>query len=695
MTANTEGASSAAPASAPYASANEHLEDELGLVGMMIDRAIARGRREGWLDGDDAATVDDPAVVEAFSRIEARLATTATCEAGPLPMDLLRRRFELSLPAQRVLWLLIGFELDPRVRKLLCYLSLEDSTAVTLGTIHRVVYQPDLSAAMLMAELGPDSPLVRWRLIEHCDPAPGRVPLAARRIRVNDRVLELAGGLTRLDPEVAALATSSQGGRAFDQLVIPDRVREELERLFEAGAFGASRAVPVLVGPQGAGRRSALHAAASAAGAPVLGVACRALPADAREFVRAIRAIGREAALMGAVLLLEELHELRPDREREQADRLEMIDKELIDHIDGIVAATSVADGQPWRLARGAVVIELEAPDEQARRELWRRAAGDVLPEDSIAAVAARYPVTGGVIVDAAAALRALEVDGSPEDRVHRALRSALDTRIAGLGSRCSTHERWADLVLPEDTMAEVREMVARVRHRQQVFERWGFGRRAGRGRGLSALFSGPPGTGKTMVAGLIAEELGLDLYQVDLSRVVSKWVGETEKNLASLFAAAESGHAVLLFDEADALFAKRTDVKSSMDRYANLEVNYLLQRMEAFAGITVLTTNHDEAIDDAFRRRLSFRIAFPIPDEEERERLWRTMIPLEAELDDDVDYTALAEAYELTGGYIRNVVLRAAFFAADDGSAISMQHFRRAAALELAAMGKVVAHGR
>jgi SpoVK/Ycf46/Vps4 family AAA+-type ATPase len=259
------------------------------------------------------------------------------------------------------------------------------------------------------------------------------------------------------------------------------------------------------------------------------------------------------------------------------------------------------------------------------------------------------------------------------------------------MGTRVITSQTWDDVVLTDDIRAEVQEIIARVKHRRHVYESWGFARKLGRGLGLSALFYGAPGTGKTMVAGLIACELGLDLYQVDLSRIVSKWVGETEKQLANLFSAAETGHAILLFDEADSLFSKRTDVKSANDRYANLEVNYLLQRMEAFAGITVLTTNHDSAIDEAFRRRLAFRIEFPKPDIDERERIWRAVVPAEASVSKDVDFSDLARRYEMTGGYIRNAALRAAFFAASDNASINAEHLRRAAALEMSSMGKVV----
>ncbi|HTM20424.1 MAG TPA: ATP-binding protein, partial [Kofleriaceae bacterium] len=269
--------------------------------------------------------------------------------------------------------------------------------------------------------------------------------------------------------------------------------------------------------------------------------------------------------------------------------------------------------------------------------------------------------------------------------------RGAFDEKLSTLGTRVTWRQKWDDLVLPEDTMEGLREFVARIKHRRRVYDEWGFARKMAKGLGLSALFAGPPGTGKTMVAGIIADELALDLYQIDLSRVVSKYVGETEKNLAKVFDAAEAGHAILLFDEADSLFAKRTEVKSSVDRYANLEVNYLLQRMEQFNGITILTTNLDSSIDDAFRRRISFRVDFPFPEIEDRQRLWQSMLPKQAQVAGNIDYLVLATRYEFSGGYIRNAVLRAAFLAADDGTPITHQHLLRAANLEYAAMGKVV----
>jgi SpoVK/Ycf46/Vps4 family AAA+-type ATPase len=245
-------------------------------------------------------------------------------------------------------------------------------------------------------------------------------------------------------------------------------------------------------------------------------------------------------------------------------------------------------------------------------------------------------------------------------------------------------------VVLPEEQQRQIAYLVARIRQRRCVYEQWGFGPKVGKGLGVAALFSGPPGTGKTMVAALIAKELGLELYQVDMGKLVSKWIGETEKQLGELFDAAEAGHAILLFDEADSLFGKRTEVKSSNDRYANLETNYLLQRLETFTGICLLTSNHEANIDPAFQRRLALHVRFELPDVDEREALWRAMLPKTAPVADGVDFGSLARRYAMSGGYIRNAVLRAAFVAADAGEAIGEVHLDEAARSEYESTGKI-----
>ncbi|MCE9579678.1 MAG: ATP-binding protein, partial [Deltaproteobacteria bacterium] len=358
------------------------------------------------------------------------------------------------------------------------------------------------------------------------------------------------------------------------------------------------------------------------------------------------------------------------------------------------VAFTSIPVPTLGDFESAPAVVELRLPDGKTRVALWTRELPEVARLDE---AAARYRLPPGRVIRVASAARDQarldERAPTPLD-VTRAVSAEVAQKVAVLGTRIDDAQTWDDVVLPAATMGAVQEIVSRARHRHRVLHEWGFERKLAKGLGLSALFAGPPGTGKTMVAGLIARELALELYQIDLSRVVSKYVGETEKNLAEVFDAADWGNVLLLFDEADALFSRRTDVKSSNDRFANMEINYLLQRLERFEGVSILTTNLEGSIDTAFKRRLSFRVGFPMPDASEREVLWRRMVPTEAPIV-DLDVAALAQAYEFTGGNIRNAMLRAAYLAASEGAVITTDHVHRAVTLEYHDAGQLSIGGK
>jgi hypothetical protein len=402
-----------------------------------------------------------------------------------------------------------------------------------------------------------------------------------------------------------------------------------------------------------------------------------------------LTSLRRESLLLDAIPVLANLDELWAKADEETKNGLVI----ALDALDGATVITMSTPNLELRPERRMVVrARWPLPDPATRRNLWVDALGEEPNERDLDLVAHRYALGAGGIFAAARSARHRSPAPALADLI-AGVQDNIAERLGELAKRVEVTQTWSELVLPPETLDDVRALVGRVRNAHSVLDGWGFRKKLARGAGVAALFSGPPGTGKTMVSGLIARELQLEMYQVDLSRIVSKWIGETEKQLAKVFEAAEAGHALLLFDEADALFAKRSaEVKSAVDRYANLEVNYLLQRVESFGGIVILTTNLDTSIDPALRRRLASHIVFGAPEAEERAKLWRAMLDTGAPLAPGIDCRALADEFNaMTGANIRNATLTAAFIAADEGRSIGMQHLQRAARSEYRAMGRML----
>jgi len=311
--------------------------------------------------------------------------------------------------------------------------------------------------------------------------------------------------------------------------------------------------------------------------------------------------------------------------------------------------------------------------------------------------LASNFQFTAGQIRDVVCEAQTLTrwrigSEGAPDlGDLQKACRNQATSRLNALARKLEPHYGWKDIVLPDDQLAQLHEICVQARYRDVVFGDWGFERRLSIGRGLNVLFSGPAGTGKTMAAEVIAGELGLDLYKIDLSQVVSKYIGETEKNLQLVFQEAKSSYAILFFDEADALFGKRSEVKEAHDRYSNIEIGYLLQKMEEYDGIAILATNLRQNIDEAFVRRLQVIVDFPFPNEEYRELIWTVLFPPECPLSDDVDLATLARHIRVAGGNIKNIALSAAFFAAEEGGGVvGMPHLVRASRREYQKLGRI-----
>ena len=390
------------------------------------------------------------------------------------------------------------------------------------------------------------------------------------------------------------------------------------------------------------------------------------------------------AALEHALLCFDGLEDLKPG---ERARLLERIDSR---------AERSVLTGRTRSEAqalsdRTVLLVELPFPTFAERRSAWELLLGGA---EGSADVAAKFRLSIEQIRAAtevsrvAARTRGLDVP-EPAD-LDLGARHASSSRLGDLAARLTPGYSFDDLVLPDRQRDLLQSISAYLRHRDRVLSEWGYERTVARTQGLKVLFAGESGTGKTMAAQVLAGELGLDLFRVDLATVVSKYIGETEKNLERIFTAADGSNAILFFDEADALFGKRSEVSDSHDRYANIEVAYLLQRMEAYPGAVILATNFRRNIDDAFVRRLDFVVDFPFPEVDDRKKIWRLVLPDEAPVAADADLDFLATQFKLSGGAIRNCSLAAAFRAADEQGEIGMRHLVQAVAQEYAKQGRL-----
>jgi DNA polymerase III delta prime subunit len=360
-----------------------------------------------------------------------------------------------------------------------------------------------------------------------------------------------------------------------------------------------------------------------------------------------------------------------------------------------LLRADRADDCRSFAAARRVIPLRCGAASVH-RLEVWRDAlfnATVTLSEAEVRSLAGRYVLPTNKVWEALATARDLATMQGCEETdasgIAAAARLVSDQGLDALAAKVERACGWDDLVLPRQTLQRLREFAAAIRSRDTVYDQWGFTGHVSSGGGVKALFAGPSGTGKTMAAGVIAQELGLDLYKVDLATVISKYIGETEKNLERIFRGARASSAILFLDEAEALLGRRSEVKDSHDRYANIEVAYLLQKLEEHDGVVVLATNLRRNIDDAFNRRLQYIIDFPRPQEHEREQLWRKMFPPQAPLDARIDFAFLAKQFDLAGGDIRNVALEAAFLAASGEGVIGMPAIVRALARQLVKEGR------
>ncbi len=643
----------------------------------------------------------------------------------------LAREYSLSSFDLDVLILALAPEVDSRYGRLYAYLqddvarrspSLEMALNLLCGTFEEKISR--------RAHFASHAPLIVNDILHVSDdPAQPDAPALSQNLKLDSQIVQHLLGVEGLDARLAGfceLVAPSAGDFADFNLRTTQSARNiqgksaaklsPLEALpfakdfkqamlsLLAGSLTLGQPLRVYFqGVPGSGRRRLVEALACESGRALLAADMRLMaqswnhPGSRSEtsgFEPSLRLLMRQARLQDAILYLDGLDELF---ESDGQALLRVFENNLSSSRCPVIFMS----GKPaWRSmgTPGSVVqVPFHMPVAHERQAWWNASVSsasiDVDPA-GLEALAVRFKLTPGQInaaVDQALG-RARYRDSIPDlPALFAAARAQTSDELSLLAQKIEPRYNWDDLVLPSDSLAQLRELCQWVVKRATVLDGWGFERKLSLGKGATALFAGTSGTGKTMAAEVIANQLGLDLYRVNLSTVVSKYIGETEKNLERIFNAAENANAILFFDEADALFGKRSEVKESHDRYANIEISYLLQRMEQYSGVAILCSNLRHNLDEAFTRRLAFIVLFPFPDEDHRQRIWQGVFPGEMPVDEALDLSFMARQFKLSGGSIKNIALSAAYLASANGGVVDMKHLLHATRREYQKLGKTL----
>jgi SpoVK/Ycf46/Vps4 family AAA+-type ATPase len=666
-----------------------------------IDRLMAQSSQER---ASSVPAQDNAAALR--EELDQRRAASMEADV-PLALSHLSSLFALSALEERMVLVALAPEVDGKFGTLYAYL--QDEVARRRPSV-------DLALRLLCAS--PTEQLDALKIFSHQASLYGmrilRVPdkqadepLRQRSLLLDEPIVDFLLNIHSLEPNIAACLQVTPAVCLLDHLRWSSSLKQQLSNLIHSFLQARSQANAQLSlhfhGPKGTGKRTLAAALCREVGIPLLCVDVSEVMARFDNFEIGLRVLFRQGILSRGALLLDNLDCLAGDDERNISRRKSVC--RVLHELSSLCFLATSETRTPSELLPSShcVSVELPAPDLSQRRELWHSLAGEgasgnlrFSPDVNWPELTVKFRVTPGEMTSALDTAVGLARLRSPRDVVvcaddiHRGLYSQSNSKLATLARKLTTRFSWSDIVLPPNSLAQLRELCSQVKHRQTVYTDWGFDRKLSLGKGLCALLCGPSGVGKTMAVEIIARELQLEVFKIDLSNVVSKYIGETEKNLSRIFHEAESSNAILFFDEADALFGKRSEIKDAHDRYANIEINYLLQRVEEFEGLVILATNLRKNIDEAFFRRMQFVVEFPFPDAAHRYRIWRQHFPPEAPAADDIDFSYLATKFNVSGGNIKNIVVNAAFLAAADGRIIRMEHVIRATKREYEKIGRL-----
>ena len=610
-------------------------------------------------------------------------------------LDWLARFFHLTGFESDVILLALAPEIDLRYEKIFAYLQ-DDVTRKrpTLELALNLFCSSLEEKLECRASFSSAGSLVRQRLVQiMADPNQSEPSSLSHYIKLDDQIRRLLLGQEGLDDRLSSFCELVVPTMRWDDVTLNRDTKRALLQV-AADYKSSGRALRFYFqGRSGPEKKEAAEGLANALNSKLLVARVDRFP-DQANATQLWNLIMREAQLQSALLFITSLDDFRT------ADSL-LRRRDLLESTVAFDGITLFAGTRPWELQTipGLTVIpvDFQASDFDQREAQWQRELSEAnltLDPTDVAMLATRFRLTPFQIKHAVASAQsnsawrlvragAAPASGTSIDDLAAAARTQCGHELATLANKIEPRYGWDDLILAPDPKAQLREICEQCECRHIVYDEWGFDQKLSLGKGLNVLFAGGPGTGKTMGAEVIAHELRLDLYRIDLSQIVSKYIGETEKNLDRIFGAAEDSNAILFFDEADALFGKRSEVRESHDRYANIEISYLLQKMEEYRGVSILATNLRQNLDDAFVRRLQAIVEFPFPDEECRRRIWESIYPKQMPMGEDIRFDLLAREVRLAGGNIKNIALAAAFLAAGDGGVVRPPHLVQAARRE------------
>ena len=615
-------------------------------------------------------------------------------------LSILQQEFDLTPFDLDILLIALAPELDRRYEQIYAYLQ-QDGRAIrpSVNLVLNLLCATAPEKLQRRSHFAPNAPLHHHSLLHLNPPQPSNhTALLAQEISLDPAIVRYLLDETGLDGDLNFCCFLIPTPLSPQQTNLPDPLVQQIETILKQAQAAIVKSSPnplrlYLQSTDTVLPQQFAQGLAHGLNRPLLIVDLESLARQPDQFSQRLRQIGRDAWLQHTLLYLHSVDSLYQDPSQPLYTFL--TDLLSLPHLPIIVAGH-----QPWQpfgdRSFGMVTISLAAPDFQERYTYWKThldKIGLTVEPTTITALANQFRLTStqiqSAIVTAQNQLAYAVNPLSVETTLFETARNQSGHQLMKLAQPIQPRYHWSDLVLPELQFEQLQEICLHLKHRHTVFETWCFDRKLSLGKGVNALFAGSSGTGKTMAAEVIANALQLDLYRIDLSQVVSKYIGETEKNLNLIFTGAAKANAILLFDEADALFGKRTEIKDSHDRYANIEVGYLLQQMEAYEGLAILTTNLKGNLDEAFVRRLRFIVDFPLPSIRERLRIWEKIWPDTLPIDPEINWQVLAEQFEITGGNIRNIALGAAFLAAEEEKKITSRYLKQAIRREYQKMGQ------